>query len=76
MKKDKLFTKEEKAAIEKVLDMGFAIKSNSGHLLSSDFDGIKISEDNCYSLDRHYKNISSAITRICILESKFHNGEL
>lgn len=74
--KNKLFTKEEKDAIEKVLDMGFAISNSAEYVLVSEFGDHKI-YNRLISWDcKDYSNLSTALTRFIKLESKYQNGEL
>lgn len=70
--KNKLFTKEEREAIEKVLDMGFTIHNAKEDSLQSVFGDIRITNSSWE--EKEYQSISTALTRFMQRESDYHNG--
>jgi hypothetical protein len=70
--KNKLFTKEEREAIEKVLDMGLTIHNSKDNYLKSNFGDIVICDTDWN--EREYKTLSTAITVFLKQENDYHNG--
>jgi hypothetical protein len=69
---NKLFTEEERKAIEKVLDMGFTVHNSQDDCLKSNFGDIVI-VDSSWN-EKEYKSISTALTRFIKREEEYQNG--
>lgn len=72
--KTKLFTKQEKEAIDTVLNMGFSIHNSFEDILRCDFGDYLISKNDGYSGEKEYSNVSSALTQFMKRESDAVNG--
>lgn len=68
----RLFTEEEKKAVEKVLDMGLTIHNSQDDCLKSNFGDIVISDSSWN--EKEYKSVSTALTRFLKREQDYQNG--
>jgi hypothetical protein len=61
MRTNKLYTKEEAASLEKVLDMGFSVENSNGDKINYAIDGYHISFHN--GNEKDYSTVKGAFTQ-------------